>query len=82
MITLKINANHTNYVHQISQWYDVYVDNIAMTSDNQEEMTRLKKHLAIECKIRDLSQLRHFLWIKVAQPGKNLFLKENMSSTY
>lgn len=45
----------------------VYVDDIILTGDNLEEMTRLKKKLAEDFEIKDLGTLKYFLGIEFAR---------------
>ena len=44
----------------------VYVDDIIITGDNMEEIEVLKKCLAKEFEVKDLSKLKYFLGIEVA----------------
>ncbi len=45
----------------------VYVDDVLLTSNDNEEIQRLKKHLASKFEIKDLGNLKYFLGIKVAR---------------
>lgn len=58
-------ANHTLFIKFLSKKkvaiLIVYVDDIILTSDYEEELVEMKKHLAKEFEIKDLDQLRYFL---------------------
>lgn len=43
----------------------VYVNDIILIGDDEDEMIRLKKNLANEFDIKDLGQLRYFLGMEV-----------------
>jgi hypothetical protein len=45
----------------------VHVDEIMLTGNDNEEIQRLKKHLASKFEIKDLGNLKYFLGIKVAR---------------
>ena len=63
-------AHHTLFTKFSSNWkivaLIVYVDNIILTGDDEEELARLKKNLAAEFEIKDLGSLRYFLGMEVA----------------
>ena len=54
----------------------VYVDDIVVIGDDQEEMAQLKNHLAREFEIKDLGKLRYFLGIEVARSQKGIFISQ------
>ena len=54
----------------------VYVDDIVMIGNDQEELKRLKHHLAEEFEIKDLGPLRYFLGIEVARSVKGIFISQ------
>lgn len=48
----------------------VYVDDIVLIGDDNEELERLKKRLAIEFEIKDLGILKYFLEWSFLDPKK------------
>ena len=52
----------------------VYVDDIVITGNDEQEIGRLKLFLATEFEIKELGELRYFLGIEVARPWKGIFL--------
>ena len=54
----------------------VYVDDIILTGDDIEEMSRLKQSLAKEFEIKDLGQLRYFLGMEVARSNKGIIMSQ------
>ena len=54
----------------------IYVDDMIMTSDDQKEIQRLQKYLAIEFEMKELGELKYFLGIKVAQSKHGIFLSQ------
>ena len=54
----------------------VYVDDIILTGDDIEEMSRLKNALAKEFEIKDLGQLRYFLGMEVARSKKGIVISQ------
>ena len=54
----------------------VYVDDILLTGDFGEELTRLKKFLAMEFEVKDLGNLRYFLGIEVARSQQGIFYRK------
>lgn len=49
----------------------IYVDDIILTSDDEDDMIKFNKNLAAEFEIKDLGQLRYFLGIEILRnkPG-------------
>nr|CAN63520.1 hypothetical protein VITISV_015135 [Vitis vinifera] len=45
----------------------MYVDDILVTSNDSEKLSKLKTYLAVEFEIKDLGTLRYFLCIEVAR---------------
>lgn len=54
----------------------VYVDDIILIEDNIEEMSKLKYNLAKEFEIKDLGQLRYFLWMEIAWSIKRIVVSQ------
>ncbi|XP_028094659.1 uncharacterized protein LOC114294708 [Camellia sinensis] len=54
----------------------VYVDNIVVTGNDEEEVTHLKRQLAKKFEIKDLGPLRYFLGIEVARSDKDIFISQ------
>jgi Reverse transcriptase (RNA-dependent DNA polymerase) len=54
----------------------VYVDNIIITGNNNEEIKRVKQYLKREFDIKDLEKLSYFLGIEIAHSSKGLFLSQ------
>jgi hypothetical protein len=54
----------------------VYVDDIIITGDDEEEIKQLKKKLSKEFEVKDLGQLRYFLGIEIARSPKGIVLSQ------
>ncbi|CAJ2663478.1 unnamed protein product [Trifolium pratense] len=54
----------------------VYVDDIIVTGDNEEEQQMLSQHLAKEFEIKTLGKLKYFLGIEVAHSKKGIFISQ------
>ncbi|CAL8175713.1 unnamed protein product [Prunus armeniaca] len=54
----------------------VYVDDIIMTGDDIEEISKLKIQLAKEFDVKDLGTLRYFLGIEVAHSKEGIFISQ------
>ncbi|GMI79954.1 hypothetical protein HRI_001664700 [Hibiscus trionum] len=54
----------------------VYVDDIIMTGDDEEEVSKLKNFLSREFEIKDLGSLRYFLGMEVARTSKGLIINQ------
>lgn len=52
----------------------VYVDDIVITGDDTEEVSKLKALLAKELEIQDLGPLRYFLGIEVARSSRGIWI--------
>lgn len=63
-------ADHTMFIKRSEKKIAVlivYVDDIILTGDHTEELTKLKKFLAHEFEIKDLGDLKFFLGMEVAR---------------
>jgi len=54
----------------------VYVDDIVITSNDQEGIKDLKQHLFSNFQTKDLGQLRYFLGIEVAQSQEGIVISQ------
>jgi len=54
----------------------VYVDDILVTGDDEEEQRLLAQHLANEFEIKTLGKLKYFLGIEVAHSKKGIFISQ------
>jgi Reverse transcriptase (RNA-dependent DNA polymerase) len=54
----------------------VYVDDIIITENDNEEIKKVKQSLKNEFDIKDLGTLSYFLRIKIAHSSKGLFLSQ------
>ncbi|KAK2452382.1 putative mitochondrial protein [Trifolium repens] len=54
----------------------VYVDDIVLTGDHEEEIKRLKSLLAKEFEIKDLGNLKYFLGMEVARSKKGISVSQ------
>ncbi|RVX23717.1 Retrovirus-related Pol polyprotein from transposon RE1 [Vitis vinifera] len=54
----------------------VYVDDIIVTGNDEEEISRLKTILSKEFEIKDLGTLRYFLGMEVARSSKGIFVSQ------
>jgi len=53
-----------------------YVDDMIITGDDKEEISRLQKHLATEFEMKNLGGLKYFLGIEVARSEQGIFLSQ------
>jgi hypothetical protein len=54
----------------------VYVDDIIMTGNDEEEIHNLKSRLAQEFEIKDLGSMRYFLGMEVARSDRGIFISQ------
>ena len=54
----------------------VYVDDIILTGDDEEEIQKLKKFLATEFEIKDLGSLKYFLGMEIARSRKGIAVSQ------
>ena len=63
------NSDHTSFLkHQRGKVTTliIYVDDMIIIGDDEEEITRLQEHLVTEFKMKNLGELNYFLGIEVA----------------
>lgn len=62
------NSDHTLFVKHIGYKVCtlVYVDDIVIRGDDEEEIIRLKKEFLEEFELKDLGKLRYFLGVEFA----------------
>ena len=54
----------------------VYVDDIIISGDDNEEIARLKKKLALEFELKDLGPLKYFLGMEFARSKEGIFMNQ------
>ena len=54
----------------------VYVDDIILTGDDQEEIVSLNRKLSREFEIKDLGELRYFLGMEIARSRKGITVSQ------
>ena len=52
----------------------VYVDDMIITGNDEEETTRMQKELATEFEMKNLGGLKYFLGIEVVRSKQGIFL--------
>lgn len=52
----------------------IYVDDLIITGDNVEEMSRTRKNLMVRFQMKELGELKHFLGLEIDQVKEGLFL--------
>ena len=73
------NANHTLFMKYCKDKITlliIYVDDIVVTRDDKEKIAHLKRLLAQEFEIKDLSKLRYFLRTEVTRSDKEIFISQ------
>jgi hypothetical protein len=71
------NGDHTIFYKHTKQKITilaVYVDDIIITGDDEEETMKLKESLRKEFELKDLGQLKYFLGIEIARSSKGISL--------
>jgi hypothetical protein len=83
---IQCNGDHTTFYKHRGTFITimaVYVDDIVITGDDEEEIKQLKEILSRTFEVKDLGPLRYFLGIEFARSSRGLsFLRGNMSWTY
>ncbi|MGV7597603.1 reverse transcriptase domain-containing protein, partial [Mycobacterium kansasii] len=54
----------------------MFVDDIIMMGDDENEINSIKQRLTIEFEVIDLGSLRYFLGIEVAKSSRGIFLSQ------
>jgi hypothetical protein len=73
------NSDHTMFVKRQGGKITVlivYVDDIIVTGDDEDEISSIKQRLATEFEVKDLGPLRYFLGIEVARSSRGIFLSQ------
>jgi hypothetical protein len=73
------NADHTlffKHCHGKIMLLVVYVDDIVITGNDEEEMLCLKKILSRSFEVKDLGNLHYFLGIEVAYSAQGIYLSQ------
>ncbi|XP_078160139.1 uncharacterized protein LOC144555617 [Carex rostrata] len=76
---IKSTADSSLFVKQSQNYIIiilVYVDDIIITGNNDEEINKVKLYLKNEFDIKDLGKLSYFLGIEIAHSSKGLFLSQ------
>nr|GMD46973.1 Retrovirus-related Pol polyprotein from transposon RE1 [Ipomoea batatas] len=58
----------------------VYVDDLVLTSDDDEEILRTKENLSVRFKMKELGHLNHFLGLEIVRSGEGIFLHQHKYS--
>lgn len=75
----QINADHTVFSQSLNNCITilaVYVDDMIITGNNEEEIANLKSKLAKEFEVKDLGLLRYFLGIEVSNGKEGILLSQ------
>lgn len=54
----------------------MYVDDIILTKDYEEELLKIKRPLATEFEVKDVGHLHYFLGMEVAQSKRRIFVSQ------
>jgi Reverse transcriptase (RNA-dependent DNA polymerase) len=54
----------------------IYVDDVILTGNNNEEIEKVKKYLKRKFDIKDLRQLSYLIEVEIATSSKGLFLSQ------
>ena len=52
----------------------VYVDDLIITGDDEDEIHRIRENLVVRFQMKELGELKHFLGLEVDQVEDGLFL--------
>ncbi|XP_049936825.1 retrovirus-related Pol polyprotein from transposon RE2 isoform X2 [Nymphaea colorata] len=73
------NCDHTLFIKQrdgLVSLLLVYVDDMIVTGDDEEEKRKMKERLAAEFDLKDLGKLRYFLGIEIARSETGLVISQ------
>jgi hypothetical protein len=76
---IQSNSDHTLFLkHQLGKVNAliIYVDDMIITGNNSEEISRLQQQLATEFEMKNLGGLKYFLGIEVARSKQGIFLSQ------
>nr|GEW54323.1 putative RNA-directed DNA polymerase [Tanacetum cinerariifolium] len=71
------NSDHTLFLKRKGKLVTcliIYVDDMIITGNDEEEMTRLRTNLFKEFKMKDLGRLKYFLGIEVLRSKQGIFI--------
>ncbi|GJY09460.1 retrovirus-related pol polyprotein from transposon TNT 1-94 [Tanacetum coccineum] len=71
------NSDHTLFLKQRGNLITcliIYVDDMIITGNDKEEITKLKKNLFTEFEMKDLGRLKYFLGIEVLRSKQGIFM--------
>ncbi|CAL2263055.1 unnamed protein product [Prunus armeniaca] len=55
----------------------IYVDDMIITGNDADEMSKLQGNLTVEFEMKDLGDLKYFLGVEVARSSKGIFLSQH-----
>jgi len=73
------NSDHTLFIKHNGEKLTVlivYVDDMIITGDDKEEISRLQEELATDFEMKNLGGLKYFLGIEVARSREGIFLSQ------
>ncbi|KAJ9542010.1 LOW QUALITY PROTEIN: hypothetical protein OSB04_028516 [Centaurea solstitialis] len=73
------NSDHTLFLKQRDNLITcliIYVDDMIITGNDKEEITKLKKSLFTEFEMKDLGNLKYFLGIEVLRSKQGIFMNQ------
>ncbi|KAJ7981716.1 Retrovirus-related Pol polyprotein from transposon TNT 1-94 [Quillaja saponaria] len=74
------NADHTLFIKHLSDSKNVilsvYVDDIILTGNNEDEIKQMKRYLAHVFKIKDLGELRYFIGMEIRRTSKGISVSQ------
>ncbi|KAL5812132.1 hypothetical protein ACOSQ3_027082 [Xanthoceras sorbifolium] len=75
----KCQAGHTLFVHHATGFITIlilYVDDMIMTGNSEEEIQKLKPFLAKEFEIKNLESMKYFLGMEVARSKAGICINQ------